>query len=491
MRALAIVLVIAPTLVAAADPVVIGSKNFTESYLLAEIAAQWLEGDGIAVRRRTGLGGTKISYDALVAGELTVYPEYTGTIAEAILDRPELRSIDDLNRALATLGLEAIAPLGFNNTYALAMRADVADTRAISTISDLARHPALRVALSHEFRQRRDGWKPLREAYQLPQNPVGIDHGLAYQALDDGRIDVTDAYSTDGDIVRYALRLLEDDRAHFPRYDAVWLIRSDAPREVHARLSELTGLIDDARMRRLNARAAVESESFAAIASDFLADLGPTGERAKHRYLRSDLWRNVRQHIALTVVALGLAVVAGVSIAFAAYSSRRLARIVLYVAGLFQTIPSIALLALMLPIFGIGYVPAVVALLLYALLPILRSTLTALSAVDPLHRKVAAALGMTRNEEFRFVLVPLALPHVLSGVRTASVISIGTATLAAFIGAGGLGQPIVTGLALNDTAMILEGAVPAALLAILTDVGFDLVERRFVPAHMRASRIAT
>jgi len=143
------------------------------------------------------------------------------------------------------------------------------------------------------------------------------------------------------------------------------------------------------------------------------------------------------------------------------------------------------LLALLIPVLGIGEAPAIAALFLYSLLPIARSTITALLAIPPGYKQVAAAMGMSRRQQMRYVLLPLAMPHVISGIRTAAVISIGTATLAAFIGAGGLGDPIVTGLALNDSAMILQGAVPAAALAILTELAFGALERCLVVPHMR------
>jgi osmoprotectant transport system permease protein len=158
---------------------------------------------------------------------------------------------------------------------------------------------------------------------------------------------------------------------------------------------------------------------------------------------------------------------------------------VLYGAGLLQTIPSIALLALMIPLFGIGWMPAIVALFLYSLLPILRNTITALLTVDPLLRRVAVGMGLTPLQQVRWLLLPMALPTILAGVRTAAVISIGTATLAAFVGAGGLGEPIVTGLSLNDPRLILQGAVPAALLALATELAFELLERRLVPPPLR------
>ena len=201
------------------------------------------------------------------------------------------------------------------------------------------------------------------------------------------------------------------------------------------------------------------------------------------------LARNTSRHLQLTGLALLFAALVGVLTGVLVHLSRPASRVVLYLAGLLQTIPSIALLALMIPLLGVGFTPAVVALFLYSLLPILRSTIIALVTIDPLLRRVADAMGLTRAQQFRHVLFPLALPHVLAGLKTAAVISIGTATLAAFIGAGGLGEPIVTGLALNDTRLILQGAIPAAILALLTEFFFELVERRLIPAHMISGRL--
>jgi len=477
-----------------AGTVTVGSKNFTEGYLLAEIAAQWLEAGGFTVDRRFGFGGTKVAYEALVSGEISLYPEYAGTIAQVILDDPSLKTTAAINARLKDRGLRMIAPLGFNNTYAMAVSGELAARLGLKTIGDLAAHPDLRFAFSHEFTQRRDGWPGLRARYRLPQIPLGIEHGLAYQAIAEHRIDVTDAYSTDGDIVRFGLRLLVDDAGYFPDYHAAWLTRSDIDPAVVERLGQLQGAIDNGLMRSLNAKVLIDKASFAEVAAEFIAGVekrGPAGKRAAsaRRPPGNRLLANVWRHLQLTLTALAGSVLAGVALALFSYRRRHLANALLYFAGLMQTIPSIALLALMLPLLGIGFLPAVTALFLYSLLPILRATLTALAAIDPLYRRVAAAIGMTGAQEFRHVLLPLALPHVLAGIRTASIISIGTATLAAFIGAGGLGQPIVTGLALNDTGLILQGAIPAAILAIMTDILFDLAERALVPPHMRVSRL--
>ncbi|MEO0616252.1 MAG: glycine betaine ABC transporter substrate-binding protein [Pseudomonadota bacterium] len=484
MRGLiAALLLVAST--AAAEPVRIGSKNFTESYLLAEIAAQLLEARGIDVVRQFGLGGTKICYDALRAGEIDLYPEYTGTIAAAILGDTTL---EDVTAPLAEQGLATYSPPGFNNTYVLALRREIAESRGLSQISDLIGQTGIDAALSHEFRARNDGWPALSAHYGLTLGSRGIEHGLAYEALASGGADLTDAYSTDGELSRADLILLDDDRAFFPRYDAVWLARTTLAADVVAALAELEGQIDEATMQALNARAALDGEGIPTVAASFLVSSGLADADAP---VPSQFWsrlaENTARHIQLTLAALLLAGVAGVTLALVLQPFARAASALLYVCGLLQTVPSIALLALMIPLVGIGVVPAVIALFLYALLPIVRATLTAINAIEPVYLTVADALGMTAAERRRHVLVPLAMPHIIAGLRTAAVIAIGTATLAAFIGAGGLGQPIVTGLALNDTGLILEGAVPAALLAIATDLVFDLLERRLVPPHLRSA----
>jgi osmoprotectant transport system permease protein len=474
----------------AAGTVAVGSKNFTESYLLAEIVCQLLEAEGHEVNRRLGFGGTKVCYEALIAGEIDLYPEYTGTIREVILDGGSDTEIDALNRELAPHGLRAVTPLGFNNTYAIAVAPEIARDRGLRRISDLAREPDLGLGFSHEFRDRRDGWPGLAALYELPQQPSGIEHGLAYQAIAQGRIDVTDAYSTDGDIERYGLVLLEDDRGYFPDYLAVLLTRNGLPAAVRQRVRTLEGILDDASMRALNARVVVDGQPIPAVASEFLTARGLIRETVGAAPLWQRLAKNSARHLKLTAIALALACLFGVTAALLTFRHRGISGPLLYVAGLLQTIPSIALLALMIPLFGVGQWPAIVALFLYSLLPVVRSTVTALVSIDPVYRRVAAAMGMSRLQELRHVLVPLALPHIIAGVRTAAVISIGTATLAAFIGAGGLGEPIVTGLALNDSRLILEGAIPAALLAIGTELGFDGLERRLVPAHMRSRNLA-
>jgi len=481
---------IASGLAAQTRPVVIGGKNFTESYLLAEMLAQILESRSVTVRRQTGLGGTLVAFQALVSGEIDAYPEYSGTISQAIFQMEGDPNEAELAAALTPLGVELLPALGFNNTYALAVTSETAGQYGLERISDLADYPGLRFGLSHEFRDRSDGWPGLKRSYDLPQDSSGIEHGLAYQALLEGDIDVTDAYSTDGDLLRYDLVVLEDDLEFFPSYLAMPLVRADLDPDIKTALSLLSDTLNDATMRALNAEVIVEEKSFAQVASAFLLAQGliDSGE-IESQGLWPTLGRNTLVHLKLTGIAVLLACLTGLGLALSVYRSPSLSAGVLYTAGLLQTIPSIALLALLIPIAGVGQVPAIIALFLYSLLPIARNAITALVTIDPLLRRVAVALGLTELQQLRHVYLPLALPHVLAGVRIAAVVSIGTATLAAFIGAGGLGEPIVTGLALNDTGLILQGALPAALLALCAELLFEGLERWLVPRHLLSAQI--
>ncbi len=467
------------------EPIRVASKNFNESYLLAEIIAQLLEDRGYPVERRFGLGGTLICFEALVTGEIDLYVEYTGTLGQAILGVPEVMGRGALNELIADRGIELLEPFGFNNTYAMVTPRALAQSLNLTSVGDLAAHGDLNVVVSHEFLERDDGWRGLARTYDLQADAVGIEHGLAYQAVADGGIDVTDAYSTDGELRRYDLVVLRDDLGYFPQYLAAPLVRSALADDVKTAIEGLADLIDDTRMQSLNAEVVFNGRTFAEVANEFLVDWG----LAQRRDTSNGLWRslavNTTQHLKLTGIALLGAILVGVGLSLAVFRMPALSKGVTYFCGLLQTIPSIALLALMIPLFGIGPLPAIIALFLYSLLPILRNALTALTTLDPTLTRVALAMGLTEWEQLRFVYVPLSLPSIFAGIRTAAVISIGTATLAAFIGAGGLGDPIVTGLALNDVGLILQGAVPAALLAVATELLFEALERWLLPGHLR------
>jgi osmoprotectant transport system permease protein len=472
---------------AAAETVLVGSKRFTESYILGEILRETAARAGAHAEHKPGLGNTGIVFAALKSGAIDVYPEYTGTIAREILRLDGNPALAEIDRRLAPMGFGAGVPLGFNNTYALAMRDDQAAKLGIRTLADLARHPGLKLGLSQEFIGRADGWPGLKRAYALPhETPSGLDHGLAYEAIAAGRIDVMDIYSTDAKIERYGLRVLEDDRGFFPKYDAVLLYRRDLPQrapQAWQALAALEGRIDARRMIRLNAAAELEGRTFQQAAATFFDD--GAGSTASRRGVLAaiagpDLWKLTREHLVLVAVSLALAVVIGVPLGVLAFKVRGAGQPILAAVGVIQTVPSLALLAFLIAALDrIGTIPALVALFLYALLPIVRNTHAALEGIRPGMRQAALALGLSARDRMLSIELPLAAPTILAGVKTSAVINVGTATIAAFIGAGGYGERIVQGLALNDNALLIAGAVPAAVLALLVQGAFELAERRW------------
>ena len=465
-----------------ATGVVIGSKNFTESVLLGEIGAGLARQAGIPVEHRRQLGGTRILWRALEGGQIDAYPEYTGTLAQELLQLPDATPTQ-LRAELARRGLAMTPSLGFNNTYALGMRAERARALGIARVSDLRAHPALKIGLSNEFMQRADGWPGLQRAYGLLQRPDGLDHDLAYRALASDAIDVTDLYSTDAEIPYYTLIVLDDDRNYFPAYEAVFLYRADLARRAPAWVRALDGLagrIDAATMQQLNARVKLQHQKEAAVAADWLGIAAPESVGWAAR-----LWQRTGEHLALVGVSLGLALLVALPLGVLAARRPRLGQVVLSATGVLQTLPSLAVFVFMIPLFGIGAKPAIAALFLYSLLPIVRNTHAGLTGIALELRETAAAIGLPSRTRLWRIELPLALRTILAGIKTAAVINVGTATLGALIGAGGYGQPILTGIRLDDIGLILEGAVPAALLALAVQGSFEIVERLLTPRGLR------
>ncbi|MGH9785931.1 MAG: glycine betaine ABC transporter substrate-binding protein [Terriglobia bacterium] len=474
---------------AAAQEVTVGSKSFTENVILGEIVTQLARSNGILAVHRRQLGGTQVLWNALRRGEIDIYPEYTGTIREEILAGRAIRDDEMLREALAEQGVRSSAPLGFNNSYALGMKEPLAEQLGIRGISDLRQHPELRLGFSNEFMDRGDGWPSLRDRYQLPQRDVrGLDHDLAYRGLDSSAIQVIDLYSTDAEIRYYGLRVLEDDLRHFPAYDAVLLYRADllgrAP-DALAALLTLEGGISVPAMIEMNARAKLDRVAEARVAADFLARNFNVASEVVEQTFRDRLFRNTRAHLFLVSISLTAAILIAMPLGVMAAKFPQAGQLILGIVGIIQTIPSLALLVFMIPLLGIGDAPAIVALFLYSLLPIVRNTCTGLNDIPPSLRESAAALGLPGGARLWRVELPMASRAILAGIKTSAVINVGTATLGALIGAGGYGQPIFTGIRLDDVSLILEGAVPAALLALLTQGMFEVLERVVVPKGLR------
>jgi len=468
----------------ASAQVSVASKTFPESTLLAEIIAQCIEAQtDLEVERRFGLGGTLICYEALRTGEIHIYPEYTGTIRSAILNNVEgisEMSKDQISKLLReSAGISMGRNLGFNNTYILIGRKEL----KAETISELNNYPDLEFGFSNEFINREDGFPGLIQAYGLNiSTPRGLDHGLAYKALESGQIDITDAYSTDGRLKKFNFKYLEDDRVFFPEYQALPLINGGKyESELVEALSALEGLIDEKTMQSLNYRYEVDGESVESIASDFLIQSG-IAEAGKSETSWHPVIRQTLEHLQLSFIGTLLAALLAIPLGIWITGKKKLSSSVLAITGTIQTIPSLALLGFMIPLFGIGFLPAIIALFLYALLPIVRNTYTGLQETDPVLLEAAKAMGMTDKQTLFKLRLPLAVNVIMAGVRTALTINIGTATLAAFIGAGGLGESIITGINLNNNALILQGAIPAALLALIMDRLMLLLQKKITPA---------
>jgi len=495
-------LALAAPVARAPRPVVVASKPFAESYLLTEMFAQLLESRGISVERRPGLGATEILFGALRTNAIDVYPEYTGTGLVAILHDTASRqnTFDHVSRRfMALYGIRWLPPLGFENTYAIAVRRETAARYRLATLTDLARaSPQLSAGFTADFVGRPDGLAGLSRTYGMRFRAVHpLSPALKYQALASGAVDVVDGYSTDGLLARYDLVTLVDDKGFFPPYDAAAIVSrrlaTERPDAIAA-LTLLSGRLDVTRMRALNRRVEVDHEDVATVARDALGDIlgsasimrGNVSERRAVPYAR--IAALAARHLWLVALALSAAILVALPLGLVLERARAVAEPVIGALGVLQTIPSIALLAFMIPLFGVGVVPALVALWLYALYPIARATYTGVRDADPEAVEAAEALGVTPAQRLMWVRLPLAAPVIMSGVRTSAVITVGAATLAAFIGAGGLGEPIVEGLALADTRLILSGAIPAAMLALLVDGVLVLVERRLRPRHLRNSR---
>jgi len=513
LSALVFLIWIGPVLASPNTTIIVGSKNFLENRLLAEMFAQLIEAQtALTVKRRFGLAGTQICFQALTTGGIDLYPEYTGTGLVTILGESSMRNpVDVLNRVRGEFrrrwNLWWLAPLGFDNSYALALRRNRAVALNIRTITDLVRvAPKLNAGFGYEFIQRADGLPGLKQLYGLQFRDVaGMQQSLKYQATENGDVDVLDVYTTDGRLAVYDFVVLEDDRQFFPPYDATALVRGEILKqhpELGQVLSLLTNALSPERMRELNLRIQEQGEAIPQVAYDALhtlhlvkKDQSATATIKESTSFLSYMWEQratlmVRtgEHLGLAGVGLLLGIVAGIPLAFILERWRTGAETMIRIIGMSQTIPSIALLAFMIPLFGVGALPAIMALWIYSLYPILRNTFSGLRDAAPSVVETGRALGMTEWQILRSVRLPLAAPTIMAGIRTSAIWTVGTATLAAFIGAGGLGVPIVSGLQLADVHVILSGALPATILALVVDGLLGWIERLIRPRGLEASQ---
>jgi len=465
----------------------IGSKNFTESIVLAEMLRLDAQRHGLGIEHRRAMGGSAILWKALLEGGIDAYPEYTGTLRRELLsDLPQNAGQAELAEALRKRGIGIGAPLGFDDSYALGVSQELASRLQLHALSDLRAHAELRFGLSNEFMNRGDGWPGLIAAYgYAPDSVKAMDHGLAYRALASGAVDVIDLYTTDAEIRNYRIVVLDDDRHYFPSYQAVWLYRLDAAQRtplLEASLQDLAGGVSLQAMQQMNAAVMLDKRGESEVAGDFL---GMRGSVQDSEGLWQRLWRHTLEHLRLVGISLGAALLLGLPIGIVAARLQRLGQVILAATAVLQTIPSLAMFVFLIPLLGIGAKPAIAALFLYSLLPIVRNTLSGLASIPAPLRESAASLGLPYRVQLLRIELPLAARTIIGGVGTAAVIDVGTATLGALIGAGGYGEPILTGIRLGSVPVILEGAVPAALLALLVLAFFEGIERLLTPRGLR------
>lgn len=476
---------------ASARPLTVGSKKFTESVILGEVLRLGLKSEGKSVRHQRELGGTTLLWNALLSGDVDLYPEYTGTIQEEIF-KGKIKDPQRMRKKLRELGIGMSASLGFNNTYAVGMRRERAKELGIRSISDLHRHQNLVMAWANEFMERKDGWPGLQEAYGLTHTNVrGIDHDVAYRALVKGDVDVIDLYSTDAEIPYYDIEVLADDKIFFPTYDAVILYRLNRAEGLKGFIGKLEGKISAARMSALNKEVKIDKLTSTQVAASFLKDqLGVDVEFKKVGRKERILERSL-EHLKLVSISLLLAILFAIPLGIVAAKFSAAGKVIIMIVSAIQTIPALALLVMMikplglLGLSGIGDTPALIALFLYSLLPIVRNTHAGICQIPMNLQETALVLNLSKKTRLLRIELPLALPMILTGIKTSLVLNIGFATLGALVGAGGYGQSILTGIRLDNYGLILEGALPAAILALLAQQLFDSLEKALVSRGLR------
>ena len=467
----------------------ISSKNYTESYILAELISKQIKDNfpKQEIKLNPGMGGTGLLFEALKKGDIDLYPEYTGTIAEAILKKPDLKTAYAINKALLPLGLTISRPLGFNNTYAFAVKKKTAEKYSLDSISDLKNFPELRFGFSYEFMERSDGYYNLADRYQLTNdNVIGMQHSLAYEAIETNSVDLIDVYSTDAKIEKMDFKILKDDLNFFPVYNSVIIANINFVKkypEIWNSLKSLENKINETQIIKLNALVEQDNLTFNQAASSFFNNNTKQTNKPVINY--NKILTKAKEHIILVFISLLFAILIGVPLGYLSTCSSWLRQSIFAISGIVQTIPSLALLCFFVPFLGIGTATALTALVLYGLLPIVRNTYTGIESIDKKLLETSQVLGLSQKQSMFWIELPLAMPTILSGIKTSAIINVGTATLAAFIGCGGFGSFIVTGLALNDMNVILHGAIPSALLALILQGIFDLLDKLIISKGLR------
>ena len=479
--------------------IIISSKAFTENIVLSEMLALLLEEKyNFKVVRKFNMGGTKLIFDSLINGYVDVYPEYTGTGYAMILKQSGEKDPKKTYKIIKKEFLKRFdliwsLPLGFENNYALLVKEKDIRFKKINLISQLQNQAhSLRLAMDYEFAERKDGFESFSKNYKFSwskNNLFAMNQGLMHSALNNKKVDMIMAYSTDARIKAFNLKTLKDDKKFFPAYEAAYLTRVDVLKhfpKLKKAFYDLEGHISEKEMIFLNYQVDQLKYEVPMVVKNFLIqkklltgkvqDLKKQNLMAYYFSKKDYLLKIFIEHLILTFVSLFFALLVAIPIGIWATRNRQVEKIVFTLVNALQTIPSLALLGFLIPFLGIGFVPAVATLFVYSLLPLIRNTFEGIKNVDRNFVEASAGMGLSLWQILRFIQIPLALPMIMAGVRTSTVIVVGTATLAAFIGAGGLGDPIFRGIATLDSRLIFLGAVPACLLAIFLDKSLGFLE---------------
>jgi osmoprotectant transport system permease protein len=504
-----IIITLFSSLLFAAEPIIVGSKNFSESIILAEIVSLVLEQKyHLPVVRKFALGGTKVAFDALNTGDIDVYPDYTGTGYVMILGMDQERDPDKIFEIVSKefkerYGIVWSPSIGFNNTYALAVKADDLRFKGINKSSQLSgKVQDYKFGTPHEFMERKDGYNRFSEVYSLnfhQNNIVSLDSGLTYEAINSDQVDLIMSYSTDGRIKAFNLKLITDDKNFFPPYYAS-LMAKEETLDKHPALKEVFGLMNDFisedEIIEMNDQVDRFKMEPRVVANNFLIQEGILKGELKNKNTKTGffqyaynkrkyLWKLLKEHLGLSIGALLIAFVVSLPVGILLTRKPSLGKVIFPLVNTIQTIPSLALLGFLIPFIGIGFIPAILALFLYSLLPLIRNTYIGILGVDRSYIEASRGIGLNNWQVLTKVEIPLALPVILTGLRTATVIVIGTTTIAALVGAGGFGDPIFRGVATVNSNLILLGAIPAALLAILMDKLIGVLEVILVSKGIR------
>lgn len=463
----------------------IGGKIFTEQNILVDLISQLLENEGYKTQKYKNLGGPFVAFEALKKGDIDLYVEYSGTAYHTIYNQAvkaePKKAFQWLKDKFQKDGFDILEPLGFSNSYAIFIPQNfLPEIQTISALRSLS--PSLKMGITPEFNVRPDGYKNLTTAYNLKFKSLKVlDIGLLYEALNNGQIDLGMGYVTDGRNYAYKLRQIKDDKEFFPHYLAFILIRTDCLKkhpQLLGILNRLSHRISQEEMTLMNYKVDVLKEPSFKVAQDFLISKNLISTKYLKRFSsspyyliknRSLLIEKTLEHIYISFFAFLFTLLIGLFLGIMCLYSKKAKTLIFIFTNFFQTVPSLALFGFLIPFLGIGFLPSLVALVMYGLLPLVHNVYTGLNEIEPDIIDSCRAIGMTPFEILIFVRFPISLPTLGAGLRTSIVIIIGTTTIAAFIGAGGLGDLIFQGISALDYKLILLGAIPAALLALLAD----------------------